>query len=74
MAMSKKDYQELARALYEAHIDSNAYSTRGDEVLAHAAGVRAAVTRIARVMQQNPKFRPELFKEACETGKCKGMK
>jgi hypothetical protein len=67
--MTKKDYQRIARAIYEAHLDSSAYSNRTDEICAHAAGVKAARVRIERILAaDNPRFHRETFTKACETG------
>lgn len=62
--MSKKHYQMIARALFEER------RYRGD-----AATFDDAVRVVARVLKaDNPRFNADLFREACETGRCKGMR
>lgn len=72
--MSKKDYQAIAGAVHEVH--SAAFRTapagvsEGTDWFAHAIA-----DRLADVLQaDNPRFDRARFIEACETGKCKGMK
>lgn len=70
MAMSKKDYQALARAIYTARVEM--LSRKGpdgtldtlDSVAGHVALHLAA---------DNPRFDRARFIEACETGTTKGM-
>lgn len=73
--MSKKDYQAIARAIHEQAESAN---YRADGELAQAAA-RDAIQRmghaIASVLaSDNPRFDRALFIEACETGKCQGMR
>jgi hypothetical protein len=70
--MSKKDYQAIAAALYTARKDSgiNEYSSTR-EIWIH----ECVVQNIASVLEDgNPRFDRERFIEACETGKCRGMR
>ncbi len=63
--MSKKHYQALAAALYQER------KYRGKE---HAT-FDDAIRVVARVLAaDNPRFDRGLFLEACETGKCHGMR
>jgi hypothetical protein len=70
--VSKKDYQAIARAIHEAreaHAERSAWESEVKEVLADVA------ERLADVFKaDNHMFDRGRFIEACETGKCKGMK
>lgn len=69
MAMSKKDFQALARAVYESRCEMYDCGVQNHRTL------DPLVKRIADVLAQgNPRFNRGLFLEACETGKCRGMK
>lgn len=75
MAMSKKDYQAIARAIYEGRIGSEVKD--GDDILECPPKVTAAsiMYNMANALAaSNPRFSRALFIEACETGTCKGMK
>ena len=62
--MTKKHYQALAAALYQERKYRGEGTTYDD-----------AVRIVARVLAaDNPRFNRELFIEACETGKCHGMR
>ena len=62
--MSKKHYQALAAALYSERKYRGASATYED-----------AIRIVARVLAaNNPRFDRDLFMEACETGKCRGMR
>lgn len=70
--MSKKDYQAIAAALYRVHqedIPAPGFppqpAVRFDMVIGAIADVLA---------QGNPRFDRERFIEACETGRCRGMR
>lgn len=72
MAMSKKDYQALARIFHGAFT-----SAVQDPHGMHLDGGIGLVLMqaVADYLQaDNPRFNRALFLEACETGKCKGMK
>lgn len=75
MAMSKKHYQAIARALYEA-VQTQAHEDARIAAPSAARYLMAHVMEgIARVLAaDNPRFDRERFVEACETGRCKGMK
>ena len=69
MSMSKKDYQALAGALYAT------LATNPDRRFPAFAQWTLDVQAVADVLaQDNPRFNRALFVEACETGRCKGMK
>lgn len=73
MSMSKKDYQAIARAIYEARKDDALDHWDGD--ITGNIGVSVVVQAIAEVMQRdNSRFDRALFLEACETGACRGMR
>jgi hypothetical protein len=63
--MSKKDYQAIARALFQAKDGSYAEEDSRIRIIGNLADVFKA---------DNSRFDRERFIEACETGKCKGMK
>lgn len=61
--MTKKDYQAIARVLYQTKTPT------------HSAQHAATILGLARLLAaDNPKFNRQLFLEACETGKCRGMR
>lgn len=67
--MSKKDYQAIARALHGAVLDVERGATSPRTVLT------VAINRVAEVLAaDSPRFDRARFIEACETGRCKGMK
>jgi hypothetical protein len=70
MAMSKKDYQAIAGAIYSsAHMDRLVFGSEG------IGAILSTARRIADVLAaDNPRFNRDLFIEACETGKCRGMR
>lgn len=69
--MSKKDFQAIARALNYTK-EAGAPSEEEDTYL---DGMRAAFRAVAAACEQvSPRFDRPRFMEACETGKCKGMK
>lgn len=80
--MSKKDYQAIARAVYRLHVDYDA--KRGDGTylwdegaVAHGAKRmhKMIIAALADVLAaDNPRFDRSRFLEACETGRCKGMR
>lgn len=65
MAMSKKDYQAIARAIHGTRRISAERPWDGERMISAIADVLAA---------DNPRFNRALFVEACETGRCKGMR
>lgn len=62
MSMSKKDYQAIARAIHEARIAP---------VEPVTAGIVRRITDM--LAADNPRFDAARFREACETGRTKGM-
>lgn len=74
MAMSKKDYQAIARAIYETRA---AYGiAAGKQADGTTGGALEMVTvELCMILSaDNPRFDRARFIEACETGRCKGMK
>ncbi len=68
--MSKKDYQMIARALHGAVED-----VRRNPKADASTILRIALNRVTDALAcDNPRFNRELFIEACETGRCKGMR
>ena len=71
MGMSKKDYQAIARAFHTDRADLMG-------ILSDAPPIEVWTIlreRIADVLAaDNPRFDRARFLEACETGRCKGMK
>ena len=64
--MSKKDYQAIASAMHW-----NKPQTVGEAF----AVWRNIVDELIPILRAgNPRFNAELFREACETGRCRGMK
>lgn len=71
MAMSKKDYQALARAINTASAEMG---VREGVAQSGPPLVRAIVSHVADVLAaDNPRFDRARFIEACETGSTKGM-
>jgi hypothetical protein len=66
--MSKKDFQAIARAIYQA---SQAECVSDHHRYAQIVTRNAVADALAT---GNPRFNRALFIEACETGTCKGMK
>jgi hypothetical protein len=66
VSMSKKDYQAIARAIYEARTTDG---TGPFDVVQH---IQDGIARYAAA--DNPRFDRARFLEACETGSCKGMR
>ena len=70
--MSKKDYQAIAGAIYRAldavRLEPHAVTARG--------GIAAEIIQeIAYALKaDNSRFDMERFREACETGKTRGMR
>lgn len=65
--MTKKDYQAIAGAIYRA------IHHQKDPRMAGA--MREVSANIAEVLQRdNPRFDSERFFQACENGKCRGMR
>lgn len=70
--MSKKDYQVIARAIYQSRQLACDNAQHKDCALAPIAALQAQMIQI--LADDNPRFDRARFLEACETGKCKGMK
>ena len=66
--MSKKDYQAIARELHAISQDVRVWQLATELVMSEV------VNRLANLLSANPRFDRARFLEACETGKCKGMK
>lgn len=75
MAMSKKHYQALASALYDARSTVENPPVPCDYRIGDGlVALGHAVSNVADVLaRDNPRFNRALFLEACETGTCKGM-
>ena len=69
MPMYKKDYQAIARALHELRQRTARQAL--PTVVRHDLVAEALAEVLA---DDNPRFDRILFLEACETGKCKGMR
>jgi len=70
--MSKKDYQAIAGAIYATR-EMIYRDPSHDEV--RNCLLADLADRLARVFRaDNPRFDRARFIEACETGKCKGMR
>lgn len=70
--MSKKHFQAIARAIHEAREDHARRAQWESEV---KETIGDLTHRIADVLQAaNPRFDRARFIEACETGRCKGMR
>ncbi len=67
--MTKKDYQAIARAIHQGYVGlPTERSSAPQEVF------DAIVDCVACVLaDDNPRFSYGLFREACETGRTKGM-
>lgn len=75
--MSKKDYQAIARAFYKTKVDyvGTADSPRTRNALDPQALLADLTWELCDILAaDNPRFSRERFTEACETGKCKGMR
>jgi len=70
--MTKKDYQAIARALYNVRQTSTPASAGSDG--AGWALEQVQVQLAAVLAADNPRFDRARFVEACETGRCKGMR
>lgn len=74
MAMSKKDYQNIARAIHQTEVKALGPLNREDEKILVLGMTHMLSRALAEVCaSDNPRFNCALFIEACETGKCKGM-
>jgi hypothetical protein len=78
--MTKKNYQAIAGALYAVRVKDPAPSVmlapsdQADKA-SRRAQWRECVSAVAGVLaNDNPRFEVSRFLEACETGKCKGMR
>lgn len=70
--LSKKHYQAIARAIHEARKDTAPTNASPQREL----WIEGAIVRnIANTLQaDNPRFDRARFIEACETGRCRGMR
>lgn len=74
--MSKKDYQAIARAIYAARVQVLS-SPLGDTPAAPTARYALNIMQehvASALAADNARFDRALFVEACETGRCKGMR
>lgn len=70
--MSKKDYQAIARAVYETRQLRPAFSQEFD---GEDSASDVLIGKLSRVFAcDNHLFSRERFKEACETGTTRGMR
>lgn len=69
--MTKKDYQAIARAIYNSRQLACDITEHRDCVLAPIAALQAQMIQI--LADDNPRFDRARFIEACETGTTKGM-
>jgi hypothetical protein len=79
VSMSKKDYQAIAAAIYNSQVRMDGLFKYDRNAVMVNAGVKAAMcevkARLADVLAaDNPRFSRERFLEACETGRCRGMR
>jgi hypothetical protein len=77
--MSKKDYQAIAAEIHAAYLRADPGWTRNPRSLAENAGGIAAIRGLCYNLitvfeAANPRFDRFCFIEACETGRCKGMR
>ena len=73
--MSKKDYQALARVIYQQAQDANYLSDGEYAQAASEDAIQRLSHAIASVLAvDNPRFDRARFIEACETGTTKGMR
>lgn len=69
--MSKKHYQALARAIHERRTLAKGIQNEVSR-LSHYTELTSTIADV--LAADSPRFNRALFLEACETGKCKGMK
>jgi hypothetical protein len=67
--VSKKHYQAIAAAIYRA---TQAVDHGFPDAEEHARAIALELSDVFKV--DNPRFSRERFLEACETGKCRGMR
>lgn len=74
--MTKKDYQAIAAALWRTRPEPAASNDPDRRAIEAMLGSwYGIVDAIATTMERdNSRFNRELFKEACETGRCRGMR
>ena len=77
--MSKKDYQAVARVIHDAFVKADPGWTRDratlDKNRAAVLAVRGIMDAVADLFAaDNERFDAARFREACETGACKGMR
>ena len=70
--MSKKNYQAIARAIHDVYAGNDSYHDGQPHGSDPVSRVKLALADI--LAADNPRFDRARFLEACETGKCKGMR
>jgi hypothetical protein len=70
--MSKKTYQAVAHAIYSTREMIYRDPTHDEVRTALLADLADKLSDV--FAEDNPRFSRSLFVEACETGKCKGMR
>jgi hypothetical protein len=73
MAMSRKHYQEVALAVYAVRQAMPAFTQHFDGA-AQSAADRMVGELSSVFARDNASFDRERFREACETGTCRGMR
>lgn len=71
MAMSKKHYQDIARAIHSTR--EMIYRDSGHDEVRNTLLADLAERLAGIFAADNPRFSPERFREACETGITRGM-
>lgn len=71
--MTKKDFQAIARMVYQSRQLVCDTTDHRDCAMAPLESLQAQMIQFL-LEAKNPKFDVGRFIEACETGKCKGMK
>lgn len=80
MSMRKKDYQAIARAIHRALLEFPSERPMqddryGDSVKTWPGAVGVIIHELTAAFSvDNPHFDRARFLEACETGRCRGMK
>jgi hypothetical protein len=71
--MSKKDYQAIAAAIYRTRARHAAFTQHFDGV--RYSAFDSLVEEMGDMLAaDNSRFNADRFREACETGKCRGMR
>lgn len=71
--MSKKDYQAIAAAIYRTRSRHAAFTQHFDGVK-YSAFDSLVEEMIETLAADNPRFQADRFREACETGRTRGMR